>query len=255
MRDLHSREVYRDHTHLLELGVLRFRPDSVTASLFPSLLFPFSQQPQPLFFSHCNAVDMASSSSPSSSSLVKMLQYAAGAAIFLTPLQFQGAAAHPLAEPQLPQDSMYLASGPSADKGNQIPTLNCTTTPTLTITKTVYPAPYRLTPSSPSSSLLTTTNVNSSCSSGLPPLRYSTAPSSTPTTPTTISTPSVLSIGATATPILQSIAPPLEPQPSGYIHTSLESYPQVTTGVPWPRIRKLPLRHSATSLTRIASVY
>ncbi|KAK7723595.1 endo-1,3-beta glucanase [Botryosphaeria dothidea] len=65
-------------------------------------------------------------------------------------------------------------------------------------------------------------------------------PTSTPTTPTTIATPSELSIGATASPILQSIAPPLEPQPSGIIHTTLEPYPQVTTGVPWHRIQPTP---------------
>lgn len=112
-----------------------------------------------------------------------MLRFVAGVAVFLTAMQFPGAASHPLAEPQQLKDS--------------------------------YPNLL-----SPFSAILT--------------------PASTPTTPTVIPTPSVLSIGATASPILQSIAPPLEPQPSGVVHTSLEYYPQVTTGNPWNRVQPSP---------------
>ncbi|KAF4542219.1 Glycoside hydrolase family 81 [Lasiodiplodia theobromae] len=112
-----------------------------------------------------------------------MHRFVAGVAVFLTAMQFPGAASHPLAEPQQLRDS--------------------------------YP------------------NLLSSFSAIL-------TPASTPTTPTVISTPSVLSIGATASPILQSIAPPLEPQPSGVVHTSLEYYPQVTTGNPWNRVQPSP---------------
>lgn len=182
---------------------------------------------------------MASSSSFSFSSPIKMLRFVAGVAVFLTAMQFPGAASHPLAEPQQLKDSTYLASVPPTEQRGQEPTPVCNDTLPLTVTKTIYAASYHLI----SSSSLTTANAESSCStSGYPNLLSSYSailtPASTPTTPTVISTPSVLSIGATASPILQSIAPPLEPQPSGVVHTSLEYYPQVTTGNPWNRVRK-----------------